>query len=85
MISQFGIALFGVTAIYLANCVDIRWRRWAPVAGLAGQPFWIVAALDAAQWGILALCALYTLAWAKGFRDLFWPYARTFLLTRRPS
>ena len=83
MISQLGIATFGVLAIFLANCIDIRWRRWAPVAGLIGQPFWVMAAVEAAQWGILALCVLYTLAWAKGFRDLFLPFAFTFI--RRTS
>jgi hypothetical protein len=77
MIPQLGIALFGVLAIFLANCLDIRLRRWASVAGLIGQPFWFFAALDAQQWGILALTGLYTLAWAKGFRDTFWPFLRS--------
>lgn len=76
MIAQVGIALFGLTAIVLANCLDIRLRRWAPVAGLIGQPFWFISAFDAHQWGILALTGLYTLAWAKGLRDHFWALRR---------
>lgn len=69
MIEQLGIAILGVTAVWLSQSKERRKQRWASVFGLLGQPFWIWAAIDAAQWGILMLCALYTLAWAKGFKD----------------
>ena len=67
MISQFGIAIFGVTSIWLSQSVHEGRRRWASVIGLAGQPFWFWAAMEAHQWGIFCLCFLYTFAWAKGF------------------
>jgi len=33
---------------------------------MLGQPFWFYAAWKAEQWGIFALCMLYTYAWARG-------------------
>lgn len=68
MIAQIGIAIFGVTAIWLSQDHRIAWRRWAPVFGLAGQPFWFWSAWSAEQYGILALCVLYTASWARGLR-----------------
>jgi hypothetical protein len=41
MIAQLGIAIFGVLAVWLAQDENIARRRWAPVFGLIGQPFWI--------------------------------------------
>lgn len=73
MIAQIGIAILGVTAVWLSQSALIERRRWASVFGLLGQPFWIWAALDASQWGILALCGLYTFAWAKGLKEHWWP------------
>ena len=66
MIEQLAIAGLGVSAIWLSQCAQAAARRWAPVLGLAGQPFWFYAAFQAQQWGILVLCGFYTLAWAKG-------------------
>lgn len=68
MTAQIGIAIFGVLAIWLAQEEDLLRRRWAPVFGLMGQPFWFWAAWSAEQWGILALCVLYTVSWARGLR-----------------
>lgn len=66
MIAQIGIATFGVLAVWLAQEPRIERRRWAPVFGLLGQPFWIWMAVSAQQWGVLLLCALYTVSWARG-------------------
>lgn len=68
MIAQLGIAIFGVLAIWLAQDARLAVRRWAPVFGLLGQPFWFWSACSAQQWGVFALCLLYTLAWARGLR-----------------
>lgn len=65
-IAQLGIALTGVTAIFLTQSKSPRLQRYACLFGLAGQPFWIWSAISAEQWGILALTALYAAAWAKG-------------------
>ncbi len=66
MIEQFAIAATGVTAIFLTQSQSERARRYACLFGLTGQPFWIYAAWDAEQWGVLLLTAFYTVAWAKG-------------------
>ena len=68
MLEQVIIAVTGIPAIWLAN--DYReWRRqYACLFGLAGQPFWILAAYEASQWGIFILTILYTVAWMRGFK-----------------
>lgn len=71
MIAQLGIALFGVAAIWLSQDALESRRRWASVLGLAGQPFWFWATFSAQQWGMFALCFLYSWSWFKGFR-LHW-------------
>ena len=65
--TQIFIMLFGVTAIWLSQSNDVKYRKYACVFGLLGQPFWFYAAYHAEQWGIFAVCVLYTLSWAKGF------------------
>lgn len=71
IVTQIGIALFGVTAVWLSQDERDSRRRWAPVFGLAGQPFWLIETIQHQQWGMVALCALYTLSWAKGLRG-YW-------------
>lgn len=66
MIAQVFIAIFGVSAVVMSQMIHPTARRWAPIAGLAGQPFWFWAALQAEQWGILALVFLYTGSWWFG-------------------
>src|SRR5262245_27672368 len=65
-VDQIGIALSGVIAVWLTQDERESWRRWACIFGMLGQPFWFYAAWSAEQWGIFALCALYTYAWARG-------------------
>lgn len=64
--AQIGIGLFGVTGIWLANGKSAWQRKWAPIVGLLGQPFWFISAYLAAQWVILAMTLLYTAAWMRG-------------------
>lgn len=66
MIDQVGIAITGVTAIFLTQSKSENLRRYACLFGMAGQPFWIYSAVVAQQWGILVLTCFYTAAWAKG-------------------
>ena len=66
VIDQIGIAVCGVTAIFLTQSSHERLRRYACLFGIAGQPFWFWSAISAQQWGIAALCCLYTFAWGKG-------------------
>lgn len=66
MIDQIGIALTGVTAVWLTQDKRDAWRRWACIFGMVGQPFWFWAAIAAKQWGIVFVCCLYTVAWGRG-------------------
>jgi hypothetical protein len=68
MISQLALGILGVIAIYLSQDSRVSVRRFACLFGLAAQPFWFYATYVAEQWGIFALCALYTLSWLKGVR-----------------
>lgn len=63
---QVGIAVLGVTAVFLSQDSRFAVRRWSCIFGLLGQPFWFIAAVKASQWGIFLLCCLYTVSWARG-------------------
>lgn len=71
MIAQIMIAVFGVAAVWLSQDERDSRRRWACVFGLLGQPAWFYAAWSTQQWGIFALCFLYTLCWLRGLRQ-YW-------------
>lgn len=68
IITQIGIALCGVTAVYLSQDERPSWRRWACIFGLLGQPAWLCETISAGQWGIAALSLVYGWAWWRGFR-----------------
>lgn len=67
MIEQIAIAMLGVTAVFLSQDHRADWRKYASILGLLGQPFWFYATWKAGQYGIFALCFLYTFSWARGF------------------
>ena len=71
MISQLGIAFFGVIAIWLSQDTRYNSRKWSSVFGLIGQPFWFYSAWTTQQWGIFVLSILYTWVWLVGFRN-YW-------------
>jgi hypothetical protein len=64
VIEQIGLALFGVGAVWLSQSKAPWARKWAPMVGLAGQPFWFIAAWG--QPGMLFVVCLYTYCWAQG-------------------
>lgn len=66
VIPQVFIAFTGVTAIFLTQSSDANQRRYACLFGMAGQPFWVWSAINASQWGVLALTFLYGFSWGKG-------------------
>lgn len=67
MLEQIAIALLGVGALWCIQQEDSSpWRRWGPVLGLAGQPFWIYTGLVHRQYGMLFINMLYTVVWAAG-------------------
>lgn len=63
---QFALAAFGLTALWLAMGTGARGRRWAPLAGLCGQPFWMVYAVQSKGWGLLALACVYSAVYMRG-------------------
>lgn len=65
---QFLLAAFGLTSIYFAMGHNPTLRRWAPVIGLTGQPFWAIFAWQSEGWGLAVLVAAYTLVYIQGIR-----------------
>lgn len=81
MLEQIGIAICGLSAVFLSQDPRPRWARWACIFGLAGQPFWFYATYKAGQWGIFVLCFLYTASWARGVWT-YWKADFARLITR---
>lgn len=71
IIVQLLITFTGVVAVWLSLCKTDRVRRWGPVFGLLGQPFWFTLFLKNDQPLMLGICGLYTFTWARGFW-MFW-------------
>jgi len=69
-VDQLGITFSGVMAVWLTQHKRANWRRWACIFGMLAQPFWFYSAWKAQQWGIFAMCTLYSYAWARGL----WTY-----------
>ena len=64
---QLALAVFGLTAMWLATCNKSQTaHRWAPLVGLCGQPFWIWFAIGVQAWGLLILSLAYTAVYARG-------------------
>ncbi len=63
---QLGIAMFGLTALWLSMGNSHSGRKWAPLIGLAGQPFWLLYALKTNGWGLGLLVAAYTAVYLRG-------------------
>lgn len=67
IISQLGILVFGVPAVWLMSQSESRKRRWGVILGCCSQPFWFMSiSIDWQHLGILGLCFLYTCAWVHG-------------------
>lgn len=64
--SQFFMALFGLTAMYLATGKNERLRKWAPIVGLCAQPFWFWFCWQTSSWGLAILSAAYTAVYIRG-------------------
>ncbi len=70
LISQIGIAVFGIIAIILVA----RKNKWGFVFGLMSQPFWLISSFINKQWGIFILSIVYAGTWAYGFYNWFYKY-----------
>lgn len=67
IISQVGIVLFGLVAVYLTQDKREERRKWACIFGLLSQPFWFISAASNNQPGVLFISFVYALIWLKGF------------------
>lgn len=63
---QLALAFFGLTALYMATGHNPVARKWAPVIGLCGQPFWFIFSVQASAWGLLALSLTYSAVYLRG-------------------
>lgn len=63
---QFALAFFGLTAMWMATGRDITLRKWAPIVGLCGQPFWLYFSWDNRAWGLLILSLAYSAVYVRG-------------------
>ncbi len=65
-LSQIGIIVFGLSAIWLVGGKEKKWRRWGFVLNLCSQPFWTYVAIMNEQYGILVLTLIYAWGWIRG-------------------
>ena len=63
---QLALAFFGLSAMFMATGHNPRARRWAPIVGICGQPFWVIFSIQTHAWGLLALSAVYTAVYVRG-------------------
>lgn len=70
--TQLFIALFGLTSIWMAMGNDPVLRMWAPIIGLAGQPFWAYFAWKSKAWGLGVLVVAYSGVYAWGVWVQWW-------------
>jgi hypothetical protein len=64
--NQLALAFFGLTAMCLAMGKNPTARKWAPIVGLYGQPFWCYFAASTQAWGLLLLSIAYTAVYVRG-------------------
>jgi len=80
-IIQVGVLVFGLLAIWLVYSQNTLIARWAPVFGLLSQPFFVFAAWQAEQYGMLVLSVFYTVSWCRGiYRCWFQKYQDKYVL-----
>lgn len=66
---QIAIAFTGVIAIWLTQQKNEKWKKFACLFGIIGQPFWFYSAYTNEQWGIFILCIFYTYSWLLGIKN----------------
>lgn len=64
--NQLFMAAFGLTSLWCAMGNNANLRKFAPVIGLAGQPFWAWFAWQSQAWGLGLLVLAYTLVYIRG-------------------
>lgn len=75
MIDQVALAVLGVGCAWLVQAERFTVRRWACIAGLLSQPFWVYTFYIHSQWACIGLTILYAAAWFKALqRDWIQPW-----------
>jgi hypothetical protein len=64
--TQLFIALFGLSGVWMAMGRNPTQRKWAPIVGLCGQPFWALFAWQTQAWGLGLLVLAYTAVYIRG-------------------
>jgi hypothetical protein len=64
--NQLFMAVFGLAAMHFSMGTDPVLRMWAPIIGLAGQPFWAYFAWKTKAWGLAVLVVAYSAVYANG-------------------
>ena len=64
--TQLFMAAFGLASLYMAMGDNAGLRKWAPVVGLAGQPFWAHFAWQSQGWGLAVLVLAYSAVYVRG-------------------
>lgn len=65
-LEQIGMALFGLAALWMGLGNNASQRRWAPIVGLLGQPFWAYFAWRVQSEALAVLVPAYSAAYLRG-------------------
>ena len=65
IICQIMIFTLGAITIFLLAQKN-KWQRWGYIIGLTQEVFWYTTTFRAKQWGIFALCFIYTFCFLLG-------------------
>jgi len=63
---QLGLAFFGLSALWMAMGKNASARKWAPLVGLCGQPFWFALGVEKDAWVLLVLACAYSVVYIRG-------------------
>lgn len=66
VLNQILLAAFGLTALWLSMGDNPVGRKFAPLIGLGGQPFWFSHALEKESYGVLVLACAYSAVYVHG-------------------
>lgn len=72
IIANIGCTVFGLLGVFLGNLRESSpSRKYAPICGLLGEPFWFYIAWVTVQPGVMLLAFIYGCGWWSGIKN-FW-------------
>jgi len=63
--SQGIIICTGTISLYFMASQNPKTRMYAALIGLSGEPLWLTTAIINQQYGIMVLCFVYGINWAR--------------------